>query len=187
MSEPLNTLYRTLALKWPDVQLPLALMGAAVAVFRHYVYDDLYALAVLLALYAADWATGVLAAWKTGTLVSRKLANILLNITLGVGLLSISWHFSRANPALNTALGLLNSSFAGLFYFILTSQLFLSIVENAGKLGLLPADSLAALRQRLSLRRLLGSPPQEAPAAPAEPGRDEDEPAHQTGKETRND
>lgn len=163
MHHTFNTIFKAFALKWPDIQLPLAIIGAMLAVFRHYVYDDLYAVAVLLALYAADWATGVLAARKTRTLVSRKLANILVSMAVGIGLLSISWHFSRANPALNTFLGLLNTSFAGLFYFVLTSQLLLSLVENASKLGVLPADALTIMRYKLDLRRLIGMPPAALP------------------------
>lgn len=159
MHHTFNTIFKAFALKWPDIQLPLAIIGAGLALFRHYVYDDLYALAVLLALYAADWVTGVLAARKARTLESRRLSNILVNIAVGMTLLSGAWHFARANPHTDTFLGLVGLSLSGIFYFILSSQLLLSLIENASKLGVLPADALTIMRYKLDYRRLLGMPP----------------------------
>lgn len=141
-------------LGWASWQTVLApIVGTIIAFVTEYIYHDAGALMFLVAIYAADFLTGVLGAIKNIELKSRKASNIGANLVAGVGLLCLSWWFAKFNPNVDSFFQLFGSTMSGTIYFILTSQNLLSIVENLCKMGVLPAQTMQVLQEYASLKR----------------------------------
>lgn len=169
MKEYTATLAKLLTPKlgWISVQSfagPIAgIISGIVGLIHGYVYDSAGAVLLLVCLYLVDWGTGVFAAAKQKQLVSRKLGNILISMVFGLGFLTLSRWFGTYNPAVNAAFAFFGSSMAGTVYFILTSQLLLSIAENACKLGWLPPQTLEVLQEYASIKRWFKKKDKEPP------------------------
>lgn len=116
---------------WLGVGL-ISFIGAISSFLTSYIYDDLRAIGVLVALLSFDVITGIVKSytkrggkgWKEFVLSikSNRLMRGFLILTLQICLLAICWNVGLVFPIL--------SFLAGLVYFGLASTQIISISEN---------------------------------------------------------
>lgn len=111
-----------------------------------YIYDDVTAIYTLVAMYFFDFVTGMVAAWKEKKITSTKIPRVLLNMTLMLGLLSVSWWMSKTS----VLFVLMPSIVIGGAYSTLT----VSVIENLSRAGALPKQLETVIRKRFGLKIL---------------------------------
>lgn len=135
----LSTCFGAIGTKLGGVMIALA---STLTFLTGYIYDTPHAVYTLWFLYAFDFVTALVFAWKEGTISSRKLPRVLLNVFVITSLLSLSWWMSKSLwvfvplPAVVIAVSY--------------STLFISIVENLAKLKALPPGLLQIINRRFS-------------------------------------
>lgn len=144
----------TFALKGPLLQVPAAIGVGTIASALDYMFHDAEAIVVMLGLFVADWITALVAHSKQRTLRSAKVSIVALRMCMALLLMSVAWWFGQNNPAVNGLLAFAGMSISGIFYFIITSQLILSIAENMALIGVLPLDFVNLLKEKLSWKRI---------------------------------
>lgn len=122
-------------------------VAGMISLITGYIYDNELAIWTLWALYAADFASGVAAAWHSGTISSTKLPRILLNITAMTLLISISWRMAQSNMMFTYLPGVV---IGGAY-----STLFVSLLENLSKLEVLPPALHRLIQKRFGLNGIL--------------------------------
>lgn len=148
-------IYQTFELKLPLVQVPLVAAGGVLGAIGSFLFFDPVAIVAMICLFLLDWGMAVFAHWRLGTLLSRKISVVLVRITVALLLMGFAHQFATFNPLVNRLLGVAGTSLSGIFYFIITSQLLISVLENAALLGVLPKDAVKAVKARLDWRKLV--------------------------------
>lgn len=121
-------------------------IAATTSLITGFIYDSEIAVYTLWALYLADFASGVAAAWYKNTLRSSRLPRIIVNIVAMTMLLSISWWMAKSSQLFFFLPGLV---IGGAY-----TTLFISLIENLSILEILPAGLERLIKKKFGLGAL---------------------------------
>lgn len=130
----------------PKICLAFSFIAATIAGVSDYLFQDKTTVYTIIGLYLFDFLTGVIYAMKSKTLMSSRLPRVLLNMILMLGLLAIAWKMGSTHPLY----ALLPAAVVGGIYAIL----LVSILENLGKLKVLPKKFASFLKNKFGLKVL---------------------------------
>lgn len=141
--------YNTLGLNlnFLEVKLTFVSLSIVTAFITKYMWSDPTAIYILIILFGLDLFTGVLKSLINKTFSSYKLGRFLPQFMFAIILLTISFHlgstywFYEYLPAL--------------IYGFISSQLFISLIENASELGWIDVELLKVIKSRFNFKKLL--------------------------------